>query len=1363
MQNMHPSINQIKPPGNYWNSDASMGRIAENPKYMEDIQPYLQDFVKTGKWSSVNDLHNTGLIKHDSGKYISKAEMDALSRKHFGESSGNKPDASESPEQYFGRVSRYNQEQLSDADRAFVEDWKAGNFPPQEEMAKGGLVHMAPGGVVKWASQLAKTINSHKMESMSGEQWMKWLNANAPKSAKKEALASGTLDWLPQQGKVSKGAIIEHMKANAPQIKVKKFENNPKPGMQARFEELRNEGEVRRLTSSERDEIEELEQKLEDTPKTKFDEHVLPGGKNYREMTLSTSNPTGDDYIVPAAHTYRDNDADLNRILHMRMNDRPLAFFSGDALNIEELQSDWAQRGRSEGFKKPPTIISEEIANRHNTLTSKLRNNEATPEELSELADIRLQLHPKINKGLPAGPYVQNTEDWTRLGLNNAIKEAAEQGHNAVTWTGGDAQANRWSNEGLKHYYDTVMPSVSNDILKNMGVAERVGEFDVGTGVPHQGFNITPEMLDYIVSNGLPRFKSGGPVKMGVGGIVKELVKAAAPKLATKAPEIIKPSELSKLKAYLLQRQGAHGARRVERAADEVPNLQQMYTPRALQDAFNGGWHSDNASAVMIMNPAHFENYAQPILEYTDHDLNITNPTKYVNTLAAREKHIKELQSVKGFDEVPWLQLGRLYGGEQGQSIIPTIYGHEGRHRSRALARNGEETSLVRMTPRAALGELPRSWQEEYVGALNKEMQRADNKVVPQVYNVPANNSGSIESFEQGKLITRPAIQLPEMFAKGGAVHMKDGGTPFNDSPHKGMSHTTPARGMTEDELRNTMKPYEYEAPLDEPLISPDMAIGTGLPTAIAKLLGKGVMGAGKALAPVGNQFLEDYMARQGMTLSAAPTKRGVVSSLNDNANTASAAKYKPAGVMGQRDAELLTAQQRADAGNKAAEYIASSPQIKPSEAMGQAMEKGFKKFSVTQADRTRVGGGNIGGGAFSAISQVDPAYKGLVWGVGGQPTASRLASLTDPQTIWTTLLGSAEQHKTNPLVFDMLKKSFLASMKKGNLTPELEAKFNKNLALTFGEGAEVRDPNLWKNADTFDERAALADLMMGQGRTPKEGGIAMGGEKSGKGVIFKPTDILKRETEPNLLHPLHGGDVPTYAVGPRLFSLNGESVYRPDLHPGFPILQGGEDMGVNMIPSENELMLPNWHSEFKKASAERKTVEGKPWPRTAPPGYYDLTLGMEGKGLPSQELNDKYIKHLLRHEKSGGAVHMSEGGDTKTGGKFSHEALLAKTKADEPIHEQVQRYLDMMKVDAAGGRDVYGTNLYGRAKMDIPVGKATVSPYLEGSAYRPAGQTFSGQLTGAGVNVTLPFKQGGDVGVSRDTMMIELMNKGKR
>jgi hypothetical protein len=359
-------------------------------------------------------------------------------------------------------------------------------------------------------------------------------------------------------------------------------------------------------------------------------------------------------------------------------------------------------------------------------------------------------------------------------------------------------------------------------------------------------------------------------------------------------------------------------------------------------------------------------------------------------------------------------------------------------------------------------------------------------------------------------------------------------------------------------------------------------------------------------------------------------------------------AKEAPKGV----EPIVVKPSERAAAGRKAAELIKSQPQIKASEALGRMKEKGFKKTTTTQADRTRVGGGNIGGAPFSAISEADPLYAGKVWGVMDEGTASRLINLTDPETAWTTMLGSADQLKTNPIVFDKLKKQFLESMKAGNLSPELEARINHNLALNFGEGAQIRDPSVWKNADTFEKRAALADLMMGQGIPPSKGGVALGGEKSGKGVIFRPTDTLIRETEPSLLHPEHGGSAPTFAAGPRLFSMEKSATYRPDLHPGVPTLIEGKDLGVNMLPTPTEIYLPDWHRAFRQKKPER--FQG-PWAEdiiarrksgsyklggAEGPGYYDLALGLKGEGLPSQDLTDDYIRHLIREGfKAGGAV----------------------------------------------------------------------------------------------------------------------------
>ena len=325
-----------------------------------------------------------------------------------------------------------------------------------------------------------------------------------------------------------------------------------------------------------------------------------------------------------------------------------------------------------------------------------------------------------------------------------------------------------------------------------------------------------------------------------------------------------------------------------------------------------------------------------------------------------------------------------------------------------------------------------------------------------------------------------------------------------------------------------------------------------------------------------------------------------------------------------------MTAAQRAAAGRRAADVAKAIEPLRMSEALGNLNLEGKGKLKITQSDRTRVGGGNIGGAMFPGLQQVDPIYEGAVWGVGEKGTASRLINQSDPDTVWSTVLGSADQLKTNPLVFNKLRQGFVSAMKEGKLSDDLADKINQNLEVTFGEGADIRDPKIWRRADTFEKRAALADVMMGQGLPPSKGGVPLGGEKSGKGVIFQPSEILIRETEPLLLHPEHGGDVPTFAVGPRLFTLSGEVKQRPDLHPGFPYILQGEDTGMVFKPAPGEVAMRDFASSVKK--------------RGRSPGYYDWAMGLKGEGLPSQLITEEYLTHLQKAgHAEGGSVNLSD------------------------------------------------------------------------------------------------------------------------
>jgi hypothetical protein len=387
------------------------------------------------------------------------------------------------------------------------------------------------------------------------------------------------------------------------------------------------------------------------------------------------------------------------------------------------------------------------------------------------------------------------------------------------------------------------------------------------------------------------------------------------------------------------------------------------------------------------------------------------------------------------------------------------------------------------------------------------------------------------------------------------------------------------------------------------------------------------------------------HMAKAGKVGAAAEGIVGALTKLNEIAKARKAAT-EVANVDPAVQAVVMAAD-RAAAGRKASDVAKATSPMKMSEALGNMNLEGKGKLKITQADRTRVGGGNIGGPMFSGLQQVDPIYDQAAWGVGKKSTASAMINDSDPNTLWSTVLGSADQLKSNPIVFNKLRKGFTDSMKQGNLSPELEAKINHNLALTFGEGADIRDPKIWNMANTYEKRGALADLMLGQGIAPGKGGVALGGEKSGKGVIFQPSEILKRETEPMLLHPEHGGDVPTFAVGPRLFNLSGETMTRPDLHPGYPVILKGEDMGVVFEPVAGKEAMPEFVKQYKN-------VKGR-----EPTGYFDWTKGLVGEGAPTQPITEEYLTYLQKlGKKDGGAMqkpnwhvavekHMKDGGYT--------------------------------------------------------------------------------------------------------------------
>jgi len=82
---------------------------------------------------------------------------------------------------------------------------------------------------------------------------------------------------------------------------------------------------------------------------TRFSEYTEPHGTNYREMLLQVP-----EYEGMKGEFYEGSHFDEPNIaVHTRTKDRKMAKDAGDTLYVEELQSDWGQQGRQQGFVKP--------------------------------------------------------------------------------------------------------------------------------------------------------------------------------------------------------------------------------------------------------------------------------------------------------------------------------------------------------------------------------------------------------------------------------------------------------------------------------------------------------------------------------------------------------------------------------------------------------------------------------------------------------------------------------------------------------------------------------------------------------------------------------------------------------------------------------------------------------------------------------------------------------------------------------------------------------------------------------------------------------------------------------------------------
>jgi hypothetical protein len=295
-----------------------------------------------------------------------------------------------------------------------------------------------PGARPIFYSAVERLVDQAPMRAASPGQWRATLK-NAPGIKQDELNWMGVNDWLdlfPADEKVSKEAVAAYVRDHG--VKVEENVLGSQPGNRALEEEVMqranasydealsvavddhmdrypddDEDAVREQISDRMDfDLYESAAREALIPDTEFDQWRLPGGdKNYHELLLTL--PQID--RPPATHW------DTEGVMaHVRFNERA-APDGKRVLFIEEVQSDWHQKGRDQGYARAPDAA--EIT----------RTRDAFDKAEQERLEAAQEIMPKVRELLTQRMTEMRREFDTAHDEWMAARKGYEEGNRSVT------------------------------------------------------------------------------------------------------------------------------------------------------------------------------------------------------------------------------------------------------------------------------------------------------------------------------------------------------------------------------------------------------------------------------------------------------------------------------------------------------------------------------------------------------------------------------------------------------------------------------------------------------------------------------------------------------------------------------------------------------------------------------------------------------------------------------------------------------------------------------------------------------------------------------------------------------------------
>lgn len=393
----------------------------------------------------------------------------------------------------------------------------------------------ANGGKVDLYSKAARIIRGLKDQPMPVEDIIKYALGKGVKKAEIEHSDIPT-------GKARPSQVAEHIEFMQPQIGVER-----KGDLVNEFNRLMN-GDMMSYTRDDFRRMDELDRMIsEGGHLTQYPQYQLPGSKNYREHILTLENHPDDQTFMAKRHW-----GDLkNPLAHIRMSDRETPD-GRKLLHIEEMQSDWNNAARNQGFRtgREKQDYDDFVADMRRQMIERVNartgqdyydpmTGEVSPTMSPMVAKAQIEKYQQMDPYMlalklgvqerhsalaraanpnvmapPKAPYINpKRDDWAELAMKHVLTEAAKGGYDGITFTPDAAQSQRWGGTNFEGIYDKKLPSLAHRLVQQHDPSVQPDQIGLpATTTPSALIPLTDTARDSIMKNGFSAFRRGGYV-----------------------------------------------------------------------------------------------------------------------------------------------------------------------------------------------------------------------------------------------------------------------------------------------------------------------------------------------------------------------------------------------------------------------------------------------------------------------------------------------------------------------------------------------------------------------------------------------------------------------------------------------------------------------------------------------------------------------------------------------------------------------------------------------------------------------------------------------------------------------------------